>query len=151
YEFGYGLSYTTYNYSNLVLSAKEFGEKFTASVTVKNSGKVAGREVVQLYLTAPSGKLVKPAQTLAAFAKTKLLRAGESQIVTFQLEPRDLASFDEEKSGWVADAGNYVVKVGASSANLPLTATFSLPASLSCGTVNRALAPTAPFAKMTDK
>jgi beta-glucosidase len=69
YEFGYGLSYTSFGYSNLKLSATDFTGQLTASVTVKNTGKTAGREVVQVYIGSPSGKLKKPEETLAAFGK----------------------------------------------------------------------------------
>src|SRR6185503_19809052 len=72
YEFGYGLSYTDFKYSNLALSAKAFDKKITASVTITNTEKVAGKEVVQLYISAPTGKLDKPSEELKGFAKTGL-------------------------------------------------------------------------------
>jgi beta-glucosidase len=125
YPFGYGLSYTTFGYSDLKLSGKEFGASLTATVTIKNTGKVAGREVVQLYLSAPGKSMPKPALELKGFAKTKALAPGESQTLTFQLTPRDLASFDEASSSWTAEAGTYTVKVGASSEDLRLTGTFT--------------------------
>ena len=125
YPFGYGLSYTTFAYSNLALSAKEFGTGLTATVTVKNTGKVAGREVVQLYLSAPGKSMPKPVMELKGFAKTKLLAAGESQTLTLQITPRDLSSFDEASSSWMAEAGTYTVKIGASSEDIKLTATFT--------------------------
>jgi beta-glucosidase len=125
YPFGYGLTYTTFAYSDLKLSAKEFGTGLTATVTVKNTGKVAGREVVQLYLSAPGKSLPKPAIELRGFAKTKALAPGESLSLTFTLTPRDLASFDEASSSWVAEAGTYTVRIGASSEDLRQTATFT--------------------------
>jgi beta-glucosidase len=129
YPFGFGMSYTTFAYKNLVLSAKTFGPGFTASVTVTNTGKVAGREVVQLYLSAPGASMPKPAIELKGFAKTRLLAPGESQTLTFPLSSRDLASFDEAVSAWVAEAGTYTVKIGASSEDLRLSATFAKAAS----------------------
>ena len=127
YEFGYGLSYTTFEYSGLKLSNPVFTSEMKISVTVKNTGKVAGKEVVQLYLAAPQTEIEKPAQELRGFAKTKLLKPGESQQLAFQLDARDLASFRSGKSAWIADKGNYEVRVGASSKDIRLKASFNLP------------------------
>ena len=125
YPFGFGLSYTSFKYANLELSAKEFSDKLTATVTVTNSGKVAGKEIVQLYLSAPGKSMEKPAIELKGFAKTKALAPGESATLSFTLTPRDLTSFDEAASAWVSEAGTYTVKVGASSEDIKLTATFT--------------------------
>ena len=92
YEFGYGLSYTTFSYGNLQLSSPTLNGKITATMTVTNIGKVAGKEVVQLYVSAPAAKMKKPAEELKAFAKTNLLPPGKSQTVTFTLAAADLAS-----------------------------------------------------------
>ena len=124
YPFGFGLGYTTFKYSELRLSGTQFDKELSVSVTVTNSGKTAGREAVQLYLSAPGKSAPKPALELKGFAKTKLLKPGESQPLTFTLTARDLASFDESSFAWVAEAGTYTVKVGASSADIRLTATF---------------------------
>jgi len=126
YEFGYGLSYTTFSYSELKLSSSTFKDKIIATVTITNTGKVAGKEVVQLYLNAPEKSLEKPTEELRAFAKTNLLKPGESQTITFQLNARDLASYNTERSSWIADGGTYTVKVGASSRDIKLTEQFSL-------------------------
>jgi beta-glucosidase len=128
YEFGYGLSYTTFAYSNLKLSSDKFNGKITATVDITNSGKVYGKEVVQLYLSAPANKLDKPAIELKGFAKTKLLAPGESQSVSFDLDARQLASFDQERSSWIAEAGDYTVKIGASSRDIKQSAIFNLAA-----------------------
>jgi beta-glucosidase len=124
YPFGFGLTYTRFRYSDLRLSGREFGPGFTASVTVTNSGATAGREVVQMYVSAPGKRAPKPSIELRGFAKTKSLKPGESETVTFTLAPRDLASFDEASSSWLAEAGTYTVKIGASSEDIRQTATF---------------------------
>lgn len=126
YEFGYGLSYTSFGVSSLKLSAVTFVNKLTATVTVKNTGTTTGKEVVQLYLSAPSKNTDKPSAELKAFAKTKLLQPGESQTITLTINPKDLASFVSAKNAWIAEAGAYKVAIGTSSLDIKQTATFSL-------------------------
>lgn len=126
YEFGYGLSYTTFEYSNMKLSSAKFSGSLTVTVDIKNTGKVAGKEVAQLYLTAPAVKQDKPAMELKGFAKTKLLQPGESQTLTFVLNSHNLSSFDPQISAWVAEAGNYKIKICASSRDIKLDAGFTL-------------------------
>jgi len=151
YEFGYGLSYTTFDYSNLKLANTNFSGKLTFTVDVKNSGSVAGREVVQVYIGAPSGKLKKPEETLAAYSKTKLLNPGESQTVSFTVETKDFASFDEATSSWIAEAGNYNLKIGASSTAIKQTASFKIAKELNAGKVTKALAPSREINKLVSK
>lgn len=151
YEFGYGLSYTKFDYSKLKLGTTDFAGKLTASVDVKNTGTVAGREVVQLYVGSPSGKLKKPEETLAAFAKTKLLKPGESQTMSFAIETKDFASFDEASSSWIAEAGNYSLKIGASSLAIKQSATFKIAKELNAGKVTKALAPSREINKLVSK
>lgn len=143
YAFGYGRSYTDFAYGDLALSADTFDDGLAASITVTNTGSVAGREVVQLYLAAPAGELDKPARELRAFAKTGLLAPGASQTLTLPLTPRDLTSFDPERSAWVADAGTYTVAVGASSRDLRERATFELPEARVVEGAHRVLEPEA--------
>ena len=126
YPFGYGLSYTTFACSNPVVAAEAQGWKMTC--TVKNTGKVAGKEAVQLYVSAPAKTLAKPAQELKAFTKTRLLQLGESQEVTFTLSPYDLASFDPARSAWVTEAGSYRLLLAASSREVRATATLKIAA-----------------------
>ncbi len=142
YEFGYGLSYTSFEYSNLVLSSDKFRNRLTVSIDVKNTGEVAGREVVQLYLSAPSGGLDKPSSELKGFGKTGGLAPGEVQTLTFDLTPRSLASFDPSLSAWIAAAGEYTVKAGASSRDIRQSGTFSLAKSIKVKEESRALIPT---------
>ena len=126
YEFGYGKSYTDFKFSKVSLSSKTFNKAITVSVTITNTGKVAGKEVVQLYLTAPAVKTDKPESELKGFAKTKLLQPGESQVLTVTLLPKDLGSFVEGQDAWVAEAGTYTVKIGSSSLDIKATETFEL-------------------------
>ena len=141
YEFGFGLSYTKFEYSNLSLSAGKFLDKITATVDVKNSGKVAGKEVVQLYLSAPVERIDKPIAELKGFAKTRLLQPGESQALKFEISARNLASFDPASSSWVAEAGSYTVKIGASSRDIRQTASFDLDGELIVKKESTALVP----------
>ena len=124
YPFGYGLSYTTFSYNDV--KAENESDKVKVSVTVTNTGRYAGKEVAEVYVTAPKGSVEKPAQELKAFAKTKTLQPGESETLTMTIDKRDLASFVTKKSAWVADAGTYTFKVGASSRDIKGTATLSL-------------------------
>jgi beta-glucosidase len=140
YEFGYGLSYTNFDVSGLKLSAATFANKLTATVTVENTGKTAGKEVVQLYLSAPSKNTDKPSAELKAFAKTKLLQPGESQTFTLTINPKDLASFVTDKNAWIAEAGTYKVAIGTSSLNIKQTASFSLAKELMVEKTNSSFA-----------
>ena len=149
YEFGYGLSYTGFEYGNLALSTEDFNGELTVSVDVKNTGSVAGREVVQLYVSAPQVKLQKPEEELTAFGKTKMLAPGESETLSFTIKTADLASFDEASSGWIVEAGTYIVKVGASSAKILQTAEFSIASDMQAGTVSNVLAPDREFKKLS--
>ncbi len=126
YAFGYGLSYTNFSYSNLKLSSSVFNGKINATVTIKNTGSVAGKDVVELYLSAPSKEMKKPSEELKGFAKTNLLKPGESQTITFTITPKDLSSFDTKSASWIAEAGNYTVKIGASSTDIKQKADFQL-------------------------
>ena len=124
YPFGFGLSYTTFEMSKPVAKAK--GNAVEISITVKNTGSVSGKEVAQVYVTAPKGRLEKPAQELKAFAKTRELQPGESQTLTMQIPVRDLASFDEANSQWLTEAGTYTFRIGSSSRDIKATATVQL-------------------------
>jgi beta-glucosidase len=147
YEFGYGLSYTDFSYSALKTSAPAMTDNLQVSVTVTNSGKVAGKEVVELYVSAPAKKMDKPVSELKAFAKTKLLQPGESQEITFSLSPADLASYDTKTSSWIAEAGNYTVKVGTSAKTIQ-SGTFKLAKDVVTEKVNKVLLPTEPIIEL---
>jgi len=126
YPFGYGLSYTQFEMKKLKAPTK-FSKKLSLSVEVTNVGEVAGKEVVQVYLSAPAKSMDKPALELKAFAKTELLSPKQSQTLSFTLTPESLASFDTARSAWVVEAGTYTVKVGNSVENILQTATFTVP------------------------
>ena len=120
YPFGYGLSYTTFAYDKAAVKADN--GVYTVSVEVKNTGKVAGKEVVQLYVSAPdAADANKPEKELKAFAKTKELKPGEAVVVTLKVNADDLASYDEAASAWVVTPGNYKFLVGASSRDIKAT------------------------------
>lgn len=124
YPFGFGLSYTTFEMGKP--SVKANGKNIEVSVTVKNTGKVAGKQVAQVYVTAPKGGYEKPAKELKAFGKTRELKPGESQTLEMTLEKRDLASFDEANSQWKVDAGNYLFQVGTDVESIKGTATLKV-------------------------
>ena len=124
YPFGFGLSYTTFEMGKP--SVKANGKNIEVSVTVKNTGKVAGKQVAQVYVTAPKGAYEKPAKELKTFGKTRELKPGESQTLKMTLEKRDLASFDEANSQWKVDAGNYLFQVGTDVESIKGTATLKV-------------------------
>ena len=141
YPFGFGLSYTTFEFSQP--KVKVGSDKVTVTVNVKNTGSVSGKEVAQVYVTAPKGTLEKPAHELKAFAKTRELQPGESQTLQMQLAVRDLASFDEAGSQWLAEEGQYTFRIGSSSRDLPLSVTAAV--SRYTEKVSNALAPRQPL------
>lgn len=124
YPFGFGMSYTTFEMGKPSVKAK--GNNIEVSVTIKNTGKVAGKQVAQVYVTAPKGAYEKPAKELKAFGKTRELKPGESQTLKMTLEKRDLASFDEANSQWKVDAGNYLFQVGTDVESIKGTATLKV-------------------------
>ena len=151
YEFGYGLSYTNFSYSNLKLSASKFNGNLTVSFAITNTGNVAGKEVAQLYISAPSGNLDKPAEELKNFAKTGLLKPGQSMTIQFNIKASDLASFDTKRVSWVVDAGKYMVKIGASSENIKLSAAFTVPKEIVVEKDHNALTPQVEINEFTGK
>lgn len=126
YPFGYGLSYTTFSYSKPKVKADKDG--FAATITVTNTGKIAGREVVELYVAAPAGGLEKPSRELKAFAKTKLLAPDESETLTMKVSAYELASFNEEHSAWETAAGTCEVLFGSSVSDIRRTTTCKMKA-----------------------
>ena len=128
YPFGYGLSYTTFEYTNPVI--EEANGSYTVRVDVTNTGRMPGKEVVQLYVSAPdAAKANKPDKELKAFAKTAELKPGETVNVVLTVNARDLASFDDATSSWVVDEGEYKFLVGASSRDIKTTLKADVAAS----------------------
>ena len=120
YPFGFGLSYTTFDYSDAKIDKK--GDGYEITVTVKNSGEYEGKEVVELYISAPDNKAAnKPVKELKAYAKTRNLKPGEKETVKLFVKTDDLASFDEAASAWVVSGGEYQFLVGASSQDIKAT------------------------------
>lgn len=116
YEFGYGISYTDFSYRDLDIKLSE--ETLEISLKIKNIGSYPGREVVQVYIRAPRGRIDKPYQELKGFHKTKRLNPGEEVSITIKIPLRYLASFDRDR--WVVEKGAYEVRVGASSRDIKL-------------------------------
>ncbi len=129
------------------LSATEFKDQITVSLTVRNTGKLSGKEVVELYIVAPSGKLDKPALELKAFAKTNLLNPGDTQELSFTLTPEQLASFHTNAGAWIAEAGNYTIKLG-NAENTITSASFKLSKELVVEKVNKVLVPKSPITEL---
>lgn len=113
FPFGYGLGYTTFSMEMPEISLS--GSVVTVRTEVKNTGNATGKEVVQLYVSVPSGRLDQPYQALAAFAKTEELKAGEKETVTLTFDMEELVSFDTEQSASILEAGDYILRLGSSS------------------------------------
>jgi len=120
FPFGYGLSYTTFSVTDAAAGIQE--DRITVTASVTNTGSFAGKEVVQVYVSAPEGKLDKPYQELAGFGKTDLLAPGAVQQVEISFSMKDLASFDEAAAAWILEKGNYVIRVGTSSLDTQVAA-----------------------------
>lgn len=149
YEFGHGLSYTTFSIDNLIAGRGESDSLIELTCDVTNTGLVAGKEVVQLYITAPDGKMEKPESELRGFAKSTLLQPGEKQVVSFVIQAGDLASFDTASSSWIAEKGEYSVKIGHSSLSISQVYTFTLDEDIVVSKVNKALVPNVTIREMS--
>lgn len=127
FPFGFGLSYTQFSYRNLSLSAETIGagDTLTVSFDLSNIGAVEGKEIVQLYVSAPEGELIREVRALKGFDKIALA-AGETQRVSLQLPISELACYHPGLADWVITPGNWQVHIGGSSRDLPLNATFTV-------------------------
>ena len=131
FPFGFGLSYTTFEYSDLRVSSKAFKDTdgVEVSVTVKNTGSVEGKEIVQLYVSDKTGVEVRPEKELKGFEKVSL-KAGEAKTVTFKLDKRSFAFWNTDIHEWYAPSGTYEIKVGASSRDIRLTTEVDVTSSI---------------------
>lgn len=148
YPFGFGLSYTTFSYE--LVSAAIDGERCEAKVKITNTGDVAGKEVVELYVKAPDGKLAKPARELKSFAKTSLLAPGESETVVLCWNVMDMASFNDKTSSWELAKGNYMWLVSSSSDKVECSTQVKCPKALSVK-AHKAMAPRSELKLLTKK
>lgn len=128
YPFGYGLSYTTFAISTDPVIVKD--NKIIITVKVKNTGRVPGKEVVQVYYSAPDGNLEKPAKSLVAYAKTNLVQPGEFCTLTISYEINHMASYDEGTAAYILEAGSYDIYVGNSVKNTNKVGTYKVPSTI---------------------
>jgi beta-glucosidase len=120
YPFGHGLTYTTFDYSNLEVSR----DGSRASVTITNTGQRPGKHVVQLYVSAPKGPVSVPRRELRAFEKVTL-DAGASVTITFELDDRAFSHWDVRTSAWLVSGGDYEIEIGRSASDIALSRTVS--------------------------
>ncbi|HWA95740.1 MAG TPA: glycoside hydrolase family 3 C-terminal domain-containing protein [Terracidiphilus sp.] len=126
FPFGFGLSYTTFAFSNISApTSAKAGDEVKVSFDVKNTGSVNGAEVAQLYVSDPSAKVSRPERELKGFEKVRLA-PGETKHVTLTLDARSFSYWDEATHGWHIDPGKFILRVGDSSENTPLTADITL-------------------------
>lgn len=125
YPFGYGLSYTTFKYGKPLVAEKD--KEFELKVEVRNTGKVAGKEVVQVYASSPKNPAGQAEKKLIAFAKSKNLKPGESQVLTMTFSQKDLAWFDDSRTAWVLTPGKYNIKCASSSREIRSNTTLEIP------------------------
>lgn len=125
YPFGFGLSYTDFVLGTEEVSCK--GRQVSVSVRVANRGAMPGKEVVQLYISAPGGRLHRERQRLVAFSKTETLAPGQSECLTLRFDLEEAASYHEAQSAWVLDGGDYLIRLGNSSRNTEIVARLRLP------------------------
>ena len=150
YEFGYGKSYTTFDIA--VDSVTADADKVTVTAKVTNTGdKYSGKEVVEVYFSAPSGDLEKPYQELAAYGKTDELAPGESQTLTISYNTTEMSSYSEEKAAYIMEAGDYVVRVGNSSRNTKAAAVISLDETAVTEQLSNQLTPDKEITELSNK
>ena len=154
YPFGYGLGYTTF--SQEVTDVKKDGDNITISLTVKNTGDYSGKDVVQVYSSAPQGALGKHARELVAYKKTKLLQKGESEQITLKINVCALASYDDcQKTdypfAWVLEGGEYNIFVGQNVRDAKNVFAFTMPETRCVKQCVQALAPTEEFCRMVNR
>ena len=125
FPFGYGLSYTSFS-TQIVGTALE-RDTVTVTAEIENTGSLPGREVLEVYVSVPAGKLDQPPKALAAYAKTGTLKPGQAQTVAASFRLSDMASYDEARSAWVLEAGDYIVLTGSNAQSVTPAAVIRLP------------------------
>jgi len=127
YCFGYGLSYTDYQYQSIQIAKKNYrtSESITAIVKVKNTGKYAGKETVQLYISKANSMVERPAKELKAFKKV-MIKPGETVSVALSIPVKDLAYYDVKTSAWKVEPGKYTLLAGASSKDIKETGSITI-------------------------
>jgi beta-glucosidase len=123
FEFGYGLSYSTFEYSNLAV--KDLGDKVEVKYTIKNTSNVDGKEISQIYYSAPCKEIDRPVKELCEYSKD-LIKAGEEKEITVLVDKERLTYFDVKKDDFVMEKGEHTIMVGASSRNIKLQAKIVL-------------------------
>lgn len=151
YPFGFGLSYTTFDVKTVQCSSD--GKTVHIDVSVKNTGSVSGKEVVQIYFQAPHGSLGKPARVLCAYEKTKLLSPTEEQTLSFDIMIDELASYDDSgasgfKSCYVLENGEYIIYAGTDVRSAQKSFSFDIPETRIVKQLTQALAPVLPFKRL---
>jgi len=150
YPFGYGLSYTTFDMH--INSASVIGKEISLEVEVKNTGdKFSGREVVQVYYSAPEGTLEKPYQSLACFAKTDALFPGQVQTLILRFPVEIMASYSEEKTAYILEEGTYYIRVGNSSRNTQIAAAIEIEKTCMTKIVSNRFMPVKPIQELSRK
>ncbi len=150
YPFGYGLSYTTFDMH--INSASVIGKEISLEVEVKNTGdKFSGREVVQVYYSAPEGTLEKPYQSLACFAKTDALFPGQVQTLILRFPVEVMASYSEEKTAYILEEGTYYIRVGNSSRNTQIAAAIEIEKTCITKIVSNRFMPVKPIQELSRK
>ena len=143
YPFGYGITYTTFDVETLDVCADE--RKVEVSVRVTNTGARSGREVVQVYYSAPDGELEKPYQELAGFAKTKELAPGASEVLKISFATKSMASYSVSRAAWVLEPGDYILRVGVHSRSTRIAAVLSLDGLVITEQLKNQLTPSLPL------
>ena len=157
YSFGHGLSYTEFSWDAALQAGVTGGQKGTSvsekgvsvSAKVRNIGACSGKEVLQLYVGAPDGKLEKPRRVLVDFGKTKSLQAGEAQMLTLKAEPMRFASYDEESHSYILEAGTYTIWLGESLAEAKEVGEFRIGETVTLRTVTPVARPVETFHRMS--
>lgn len=151
YEFGYGLSYSVFKIDNIKTNNSTFSKELKVTVDVKNTGKMSGKEVVQLYISAPGKSIEKPIIELKNYSKTENLKPGKSQKIEFKLNASDLASFDTDRLSWIVEPGTYSINIGNSSKNIEQSTSFTVEKEIIVEKVNDVLNPKETFVEIKQK